>query len=370
MVVSRFTFADGERLIRFGVGVLGEAGALLAERGFERYALLTTKRALASAPAFEDPAGTVLHVPAGSVPDAAAAVRAGVEGRPLVALGGGRVVDVAKAIAGADRLECAAIPTTLAGSPFTPFHRMPSGVEEWRLVRPSLVISDPCLLTSLPAPRLAATAMNALAHAMESLYTPRANPVAEMAALRATELVAGALGRGEGAAGAAGPERAVGPAPAGGESTVTAEMAPVVGERAVAAELALAALLAGYAIGTTGLALHHAICQTIVRTCDTPHAETNAVVLPHSARFMAGRAPRELGAFARALGDPAGDPARAGERVSELAAHTGIACLSELGVTARALTGLAAAVAGHPALQNTPGGVGRGEVEALLRQAL
>ncbi len=85
---------------------------------------------------------------------------------------------------------------------------------------------------------------------------------------------------------------------------------------------------------------------------------------------MAGRAPRQLGAFARALGDPAGDPARAGDRVAELAAHTGIARLSALGVTPEALAVLAAAVAGHPALQNTPGGVGRGEVEELLRQAL
>ena len=32
--------------------------------------------------------------------------------------------------------------------------------------------------------------MNALAHAMEALYTPIANPVAELAALRAATLIA------------------------------------------------------------------------------------------------------------------------------------------------------------------------------------
>ena len=336
MSVSPFTFADGERLIRFGQGVLSEAPALLAERGFESYALLTTDRAAASAPALGEGAAVVLCVPAGGVPDAAASVRGSIGGRPLVALGGGRVVDAAKAIAGADGLQCAAIPTTLAGSPFTPFHRMPAGVEEWRLMRPSLVVSDPALLASLGRDQLVATAMNALAHAMESLYTPRANPLADMAALRAAELVAAEL--------------------------------PT--EKPGHAELALAALLGGYAIGTTGLAVHHAVCQTIVRTCGTPHAETNAVMLPHSARFAAGRAPRELGEFALALGDPGADPGAAGDLIAALSALTGVTRLRQLGVTAAMAGEVADAAAAHPALHNTPGGAGRQDAEELLRRAL
>jgi len=336
VAISPFTFRDGERLIRFGAGALSEAPALLAERGFNGYALLTTERALASAPGLVEGAGVVLLVPQGGVPEAAAAVRADVEGQPLVALGGGRVVDAAKALAGADRLDCAAVPTTLAGSPFTPFHRMPAGVEEWRLVRPSLVIADPLLMASLPGPRLVATAMNALAHAMESLYASGANPVAEMAALRAAALLAGEL-----------PQADPGKA-----------------------ELALAALLGGYAVGTAGLAVHHAVCQTIVRTCGTPHAETNAVMLPHSARLVAPRARRELGAFARALGHPEANPDAVGDRLASLAGLTGIARLGELGVTAEALEEVAAVAAGHP-VQNMPGsGLGRGDVEELLRRAL
>ena len=57
-------------------------------------------------------------------------------------------------------------------------------------MRPSLVIADPELMASAPLPRLAASAMNALAHAMEALYTPLANPVTSLAALRAAELIA------------------------------------------------------------------------------------------------------------------------------------------------------------------------------------
>ena len=139
----------------------------------------------------------MLDVPAGGVPEAAAAVRDGVGGRPVVALGGGRVVDSAKAIGGADGLPVAAVPTTLSGAELTPFHRMPAGVSEFRLVRPSLVVADPALMASQPMPDLAASAMNALAHAVEALYTPLANPVAEMAALRAAELIAEGLEREE-----------------------------------------------------------------------------------------------------------------------------------------------------------------------------
>ena len=61
---------------------------------------------------------------------------------------------------------------------------------------------------------------------------------------------------------------------------------------APAPALAEAAFLAGYAVGNAGLAVHHAVCQTIVRTCGTPHAQTNAVMLPHSVRLMSLRAPR------------------------------------------------------------------------------
>ncbi|MDP9134366.1 MAG: iron-containing alcohol dehydrogenase, partial [Actinomycetota bacterium] len=237
--------------------MVDEAGALLASRGFDGYALLTTARAEPFGPELVADAGVVLHVPAGPVPDSAAAVRDGVQGRGVVAFGGGRVVDVAKAVAGADGLMCAAIPTTLAGSPMTPFHRMPKGAEGGRLVRPSLVVWDPDLHATLPRGQLVATALNALAHAFESLYGPMANPVAELAALRTAELFGRELLREE-------PDREA---------------------------VALGALLGGYAVGTTGFAVHHAICQTLVRTAGLSHAETNAVVLPHSAAFMAGRAP-------------------------------------------------------------------------------
>jgi len=336
-VEEDFTWVDGERLIRFGRGTLAAAPRLLAARGFERYALLTTERAQASSAALAEGAEIVLHVPAGPVPDAAAAIRDAVQGHPVVALGGGRVVDVAKAIASADGLGCAVLPTTLAGSPMTPFHRMPAGSAAAPLVRPSLVVWDPDLAGSLPRGQLTATAMNALAHGFEALYAPLANPVAELAALRAAELFARALPDEE-------PDRA---------------------------EVALAALLASYAVGTTGFAVHHAVCQTIVRVSGTPHAETNAVMLPHTVDLMAHRAPGAVGRFAAALGDPDGDPVNATGHVARLSAETGVDGLRRLGFDIELVPKVVETVGRHPALGNTPGGApSAAELEALVAGAL
>ena len=55
------------------------------------------------------------------------------------------------------------------------------------------MIADPAAMTSAPEPELRASSMNALAHGADSLYTPFANPVSEMTALRGAELIATAL---------------------------------------------------------------------------------------------------------------------------------------------------------------------------------
>jgi alcohol dehydrogenase class IV len=335
--MASFTWIDGERLIRFGRGVVVDAPDLLAGRGFDRYALLTTERAEAVSPGLVEDADVVLHVPAGPVSDVAAAVRPDVEGRPVVALGGGRVVDAAKAVAAADGLSCAAVPTTLAGSAWTPFHRLPVGVKAAKTVRPGLVVWDPDLIETLPRGQLVATAMNALAHAFESLYAPLANPVSELAALRAAELLGRELPR----------------------------------EDADREAVALGAMLGGCAVGATGFAIHHAVCQTTVRTCGVPHAETNAVVLPHSAEFMAGRAPGPVGRFAAALGDADGDPAHARDRLALLSAETGVGGLAELGVDEDALPEIVARIGAHPAIGATPGGApSEADLTALLSAAL
>ena len=335
--MSAFTFRDGERLIRFGAGVAADAPALLAERGFEHYALLTTPRAEAAAPAVTEAADVVLHVPPGGVPDAAAAVRAGVGGRPIAALGGGRVVDAAKAIGGADGLPVAAIATTLSGAELTGFHRMPAGVDEFRLIRPALVIADSELMASQPPADLVASAMNAMAHAIESLYTPAANPVADAAALRAVEEIAHGFGDAD----------------------------DVDRER-----VALGAVLAGWASGVAGYAVHHVVCQTTVRVAGTPHSRTNAVVLPHALRLMEPRVPGVLTRVAAALG--AGDPSPqlAAARVAHLSARCGVTRLSVLGVRPEQVDEIVSTAAARAELANTPDPPDEDELRDMVEAAL
>jgi alcohol dehydrogenase class IV len=274
-------------------------------------------------------AGAVLDVPPGPVPEAAAAVRDGVGGRPVVALGGGRVVDSAKAIAAADGLACAALPTTLSGAELTGFHRLPAGVEGRRLTRPSLVIADPALMASQPMPMLAASALNAFAHAVEALYTPLANPVASMAALRGATLIAhGLAGDGE-------PDREA---------------------------LALGAVLAGYASGEAGYAVHHVVCQTIVRVGGTPHAQTNATMLPHSVRLMRDRAPDEIAQLEAAIGGA--------EVPDRLAARAEVSGLRALGFDESLVADVVEAVLPRPELQNTPRPPDEAELHAFVERAL
>jgi alcohol dehydrogenase class IV len=341
-----FTWRDGERTIRFAAGVAGEAADVLEREGFERFVLLTTERAAGEAPGLAERAAAVVHVPAGKVDEVSAELlermpAARAEGGrgdrlPLVALGGGRVVDTAKALAGATGVRCAAIPTTLSGAEMTPFHRMPAGVDGAHMVRPAHVIADPDLMASAPHTRLAASAMNALAHAMEALYTPLRSPVTDLAALRAATLLADGVTR----------------------------------EPPVRGDLALGALLAGWASGSTGIAFHHALCQTVVRTAGSPHAETNAVILPHSARLMAGRAPGPMSELATALGDGTGDPEAAAGDIARLAARCGHTRLTTIGVTEEQLPAAAAAAVSHPAVALTPDPPGETELLELLRAAL
>lgn len=333
---ASFTWIDGERLIRYGPGVLAEAPTLLDERGFGGFALLTTERASAAAPAVADAADVVLNVPPGLVPDAAAAVRGDVGGRPVVALGGGRVVDAAKAIGGADDVPVAALPTTLSGAEMTGFHRLPTGVESGRLVRPSVVVADPGLMASQPMPQIAASAVNALAHAVEALYTPLTNPGAELTGLEAAKLIAAGLGEAE-------PDRG---------------------------RLALGALLAGWASGSAGYAFIHVLCQTTVRVAGTPHAQTYAVILPHGLRLMETRTPELLTRLAAALGAADPVPELAAARAAHLGAQAHVVRLSALGATEDHIPEIVEQASARAELQNTPDPPSPAELTELLRAAL
>src|SRR4051794_11159519 len=112
---NRFRWVDGQRTIVFGRGVLDDAVDALGGPG---YTLLTTARAKDAAPGVVAGADKLRIVPSGHVDEIAAGML-DVRGERLVALGGGRVVDVAKALAAARSVRAMAVPTTLSGAEMT-----------------------------------------------------------------------------------------------------------------------------------------------------------------------------------------------------------------------------------------------------------
>jgi alcohol dehydrogenase class IV len=325
-------FADDRRkLFVYGGPVTDPLGTLAGE-GWREFELVSTARALADAPGLGDAAGRTHLVAPGPVPAAAGAIVDEVGSGRLVALGGGRVIDSAKAVAAVRGAEVAAIPTTLSGAPLTAIHRLPEGHDAAAGVRPALVIAYADAMTSAPEPQLRATAMNALAHGADSLYTPLADEYSREAGLRGAEMIARALNQQ--------PARRNRPA------------------------LALGALLCGIAVDRAGIALHHVLGQTTVRVLGTPHAETYAALLPHTMEAMRDRAPEQIEALASALGT---DPAGLRERIADLA---GDRHLGELGAD-RARVDQAVDVAmARPELEHmTPGEVGREDLAAILDAA-
>ena len=313
-----FDWRDGERTIHFGRGRAAEAVELLGGPG---YVLLTTERASGTLPMLAEAAGTVLHVRAGLV-DEIAAELLGTEGERFVALGGGRVIDVAKALAAARGARSMAVPTTLSGAEMTWVHRHATGVPaDTPRRRPVVVVCDPALAASQPEPELAASALNALGHAVEAPVTTLANPVATLAANEAARLIRGAYDI---------HEMSDGPRD----------------------DLALAALLAGYAIDSAWYGLHHVLSQTLVRLAGIPHGAANAIMVQHT-----------IGALRERGGEGDADLAR------RICALTGATRLSELGVEAAKLDECADAAAQRDELALTPPRATRDELRALYEAA-
>ncbi|WP_420344791.1 hypothetical protein [Paenirhodobacter sp.] len=54
------------------------------------------------------------------------------------------------------------------------------------------------------------------------------------------------------------------------------------------------AWLCGTVLGTVGMSLHHKLCHALGGCFDLPHAETHAIMLPHTAAFNAAAAAAAL----------------------------------------------------------------------------
>ncbi|MEL7061876.1 MAG: iron-containing alcohol dehydrogenase [Acidobacteriota bacterium] len=195
----------------------------------------------------------------------------------VIALGGGSVLDAAKAAAmlaenelrieqyeGRDRYAAAprpmiAVPTTCGtGSEVTwvsvlsqPATRTKISVKGESMF-PDQALVDADLLMTLPADLVASTGVDALTHALEATTSAAANAVSDALAEEATRLLFTFLDRAR---------------------------ADIGGDDEARAAVMRASTLAGLAFGNADVAAVHCLSEAIGGLADTPHGLTNAVLL-------------------------------------------------------------------------------------------
>ena len=195
-----------------------------------------------------------------------------------VAIGGGSTTGLGKAIALRTDLPQIVVPTTYAGSEATPIlGETQDGrktTQRSAKVLPEVILYDVDLTLTLPRALSATSGINAIAHAVEALYTQDANPVISMMAERGIEAMARAL-----------PPIMRNPA-----------------DQAARSDALFGAWLCGTCLGAVGMALHHKLCHTLGGSFNLPHAETHTVVLPHAVAYNAPATPDAMARVAHALG--------------------------------------------------------------------
>ncbi|HEX4831405.1 MAG TPA: maleylacetate reductase [Trebonia sp.] len=281
----RFVHDNLPQRVCFGSGqaaehVAREAGRLGASRAMVISSPREAARAAevtAGAPVVLHYHDVVMHVPA-EVAERARAAAAGARADVVVALGGGSATGLAKAIALTSGLAVIAVPTTYAGSEATAVWGLTEGDVKTTgtdpAVLPRSVVYDAALTLSLPAGLSVASGLNALAHCVDALWGPGADPVNAAFATEGIRALAAGLPR------------------------VAADPAGLPGRE----DALYAAYMSAVAFASAGSALHHKICHVLGGKYNLPHAQTHATVLPYVLAFNGPAAPAAEARIAAAFG--------------------------------------------------------------------
>ena len=249
----------------------------------------------------------------------------------LVAVGGGSVIDAAKAIAvlasnggdifdyeGIDRIPrpippLVAVPTTAGTgadvSQFAVITDTGRGLKATLIGKtlvPDISLTDPCLLVTMPDWLAATTGLDALTHGVEAYVSRAASFLTDEHALSAVALV--------------------------GEHLARSVHDPL--DTGARLGMARASLSAGLAFTNAILGAAHAISHQVGGLLDLPHGMVNAILLPHVVRFNAEVAPARFRALAGALGVP-GAPRLADDEVGDALASAIAGLASSIGAPRR-----------------------------------
>lgn len=198
----------------------------------------------------------------------------------MISVGGGSTTGTAKAVSMTTGIPSIAVPTTYAGSEatnvwgLTDNERKTTGTDD--KVLPVTVIYDSALTVSLPVDMSVASGLNGLAHCVDSLWGPRADPINAAMAAEGIRALSEGLPK------------------------IVADPQGIEGR-----DLALyGSYLAALSFSSAGSGMHHKLCHILGGTFNLPHAQTHATVLPYVLAFNIGEAPEAEARMAAAFGSP------------------------------------------------------------------
>jgi alcohol dehydrogenase class IV len=291
----------------------------------------------------------------------------------LIAVGGGSVIDTAKAVGivltsggsiqdyeGVDRVSrpitpLYAVPTTAgSGAETSPFcivrdatHRRKIEIFSRELV-PERIFIDPFMTRSMPPDLTAGTGMEALANAIEAYCSTWANPLSDTLALDAMRLISETLRE----------------AVANGANLRARE------------QMALAAFEAGQASVHARSGAVHALGHSLSGMFDIPERIGDAILLPHVMKANLNADVQRMAKVAEALGAPvAGLSVRAAaqraiEAVMLLMVDVGLpTSLERVGVDKGAISTLSERALQDPFLRTNPRALNREDIETIYEDA-
>lgn len=341
-----FIHASSPARILFGRGSIAQASEEIRRLGGRRALVLCTPQQMQQAQALEAQigdlgagvfAGAAMHTPVDVTAKAVDAWKsAGAD--CVVSIGGGSTTGLGKAIAARTGAPQLAIPTTYAGSEATPIlGETENGLKTTRRgpeILPETIIYDPDLTDTLPLNLTITSGLNAMAHAAEGVYAQDGSPIFTLTALEGLKALKAAL-----------PALVSNPSDREGR------------------DLALyGAWLCGTVLGGVGMSIHHKLCHTLGGSLNLPHAETHAILLPHTIGYIEEAAPGAVAAVADLFGG------KAGTGLYAFAQSLGApARLKDIGVQEASLDAMADLATANPYW--TPRPLDRDAIRALLQRA-
>ena len=233
----------------------------------------------------------------------------------IIAVGGGSVIDTAKAIAviannpdnydvvsleGVDKSKnpprpIIAVPTTAGTGSETTMDYVITNTEQKRkmacmdsMVVPVVAILDTDIMASLPLKMTAATAMDALTHAVESYLSKGAFDFSEMLSLKAVSLI----------------------------SANFLKVIKNLNDLEARKALTMAQYMAGMSFTNVGLGIVHSMAHPLSAFYDVPHGVANALILPYVLKFNSVACEDKMVTLAKAF-DPEFDERYGSEAATE-----------------------------------------------------